>query len=300
MSGYLDELDAAARINSVALGDLTTHPGDAEASVPVGRAGLVGRLSERLERALTTEIISRLLVLHRVRPGMAGSKENPPSLTRRDRLRFAEAIIEADARHAHRLLDRFVARGVEARDLLVDLVGNCAADLGRQWEEDELDFGAVTMGLCALHQVVRERDWSQEPALAEQSDVGSILLTTLSGEQHTLGVMVVAEVFRNAGWRVTALPGGAPEEVKRVLAKKHFDVLGISSVYGHDVSSAAEEIAALRAASRNRDLRVMMGGQAFAGEENITKRMGVDVWVTDAESAPALAAGLRESQKTRI
>jgi methanogenic corrinoid protein MtbC1 len=141
----------------------------------------------------------------------------------------------------------------------------------------------VTLALCNLHRLLRERSWTQGPE--EHSPIVglSLLMTTFADEQHVLGAMIVSEIFRRKGWSVTTLAGEPHTKVCAALRSDSYDVLGISAATVSNEKKAAEEIASLRAASCNPDLRVVVGGRAFAEEKELCMRIGADAIADSAE-----------------
>jgi methanogenic corrinoid protein MtbC1 len=257
-----------------------------------------GRHAPELEDAVASEIIARLFLVHKVpadaeEPVFGSFLGDPfvPPLNNIERNRFLCLVLKGDIECSHMLLDELLARGLSNRQLLCDLLSGTAEELGELWEEDRADFAEVTMGLCHLHRVLRERGWSDDSSTETQAPGPSMLMTTFGGEQHIFGAMIAAELFAKAGWNVTTMVGAPHDEVRRHLADNAIDVLGISATHLHDEENARSEIAAFRAASRNPSLKVIVGGQAFLRQSDLFTRVGADAMAEDAEAAPCCHPG---------
>ena len=248
--------------------------------------------------AIAREIIPRLLLLHRD-DAEAERDVMPAGIRAEDRAAFIDLLADGRSSEAVTLVERIAARGVPNQQLLLGLMAAAARELGALWDEDRRDFAEVTIALCTLHTVLRLRDWSDAPPPRLSANAPSILLATFSGEQHVFGVTIVAEFFRQAGWSVALMPGSAQDEVRRAVSGSWYDVIGLSSSRSLPTAAAAGEVAALRTASRNPEVKVMVGGPAFDREPSSIHEIGADAWASDAASAPVVAARLQNASNTR-
>lgn len=182
-----------------------------------------------------------------------------------------------------------LSRGLPLESLLVDLLAPAARHLGSLWEEDECDFLAVTTALGRLQIIARmlcARLESEPPPRGR-----SVLLLPCPGETHVFGIVIVASAFREAGWTV-GLPDGGPGVL--AVAREHFDVVGLSLASDVHLPALAPAIAALRAASCNPDMRILVGGAYFARHPEQVGAVGADACATVAGSAPDIAESLLE------
>jgi hypothetical protein len=94
-----------------------------------------------------------------------------------------------------------VAAWVARRGAVCHLLTAGAVALGRQWDEDAHGFAAVTVGLGVLSALM------MLDSVERASARGHALLTTAPGEQHSLGLSLVARALGDDGWCVEAAPG---------------------------------------------------------------------------------------------
>ena len=120
----------------------------------------------------------------------------------------------------------------------------------------------------------------------------SVLLMPCPGETHLFGVSIVASFFREAGWDVTTAAPGAGVDPATLLREDWFDVVGLSLSCVAVLPALAATVPALRRASRNPDLRVIVGGPYFAqvGAEGLLP--DVDACILDGRQAPGVAEAL--------
>jgi MerR family transcriptional regulator, light-induced transcriptional regulator len=183
------------------------------------------------------------------------------------------------------------ATGQTSEHLCLTLLTLIARRLGEWWEEDRCTFVEVTLGMIVLHQQLREL----APGLVTSGVIGgarSALMMTAIGSQHSMGIAMVAEFFRAAGWVVSdeAIPSEAAL-VSRV-AEQWFGLVAISVGSSANIPSLAGHIAAIRAHSRNPEIAVMLGGPALLAHPEIAAAAGADATAPDAAEALRRAESL--------
>ena len=116
-----------------------------------------------------------------------------------------------------------------------------------------------------------------------------VVVSTRADERHGVGSLVVAHDFRVAGWRVRERPGIEDHALLEMVAVERVALLGFSvgSLDGLDALSPL--IGALRAKSRNADLRVTIGGAAALASPPRAMAAGADFVARDGRDAARLA-----------
>ncbi|MBU6270499.1 MAG: cobalamin-dependent protein [Betaproteobacteria bacterium] len=244
----------------------------------------------RLKATIESELIPRLMLMMRVEPPFRGLRapgvSEPFSL---DPEIFARRLLsDEDAACAE------VERAL--RDGRLDFVGFCerlvvptARLLGAMWVDDSCDFTQVTLAVWRLQRLVAEHEQSgdlpAEPAAAR----GRILLSSMPGAQHSLGLSVLAGTFRRDGWDVHAEPGLEPAALTQRVAASEFHLVGLSASLQADLEPMRSVIIALRQSSRNPAVGVMVGGPLLLQMPNLSSRVGADLSAPDAASAVTAA-----------
>ncbi|AWN37386.1 cobalamin B12-binding domain-containing protein [Methylobacterium radiodurans] len=244
-----------------------------------------------LARLIEGEILPRLMLVHAEPP--------PPRAVRRpgpdEIARFANLLLaprtggDATGDDLRPAVETLRARGLPLESLLGDLLAPAARHLGALWEEDACDFLAVTVGLGRLQAVARmlcARLEGEPPPRGR-----SALLLPCPGETHVFGLTLVASAFREAGWTVETAEAS---EGATTLARDFHDVVGLTLACDVNAPSLAAAIATLRAASCNRELRVLVGGAYVARYPERAVAAGADACLCEAAAAPAVAESLLE------
>ncbi|MEM9170862.1 MAG: cobalamin B12-binding domain-containing protein [Pseudomonadota bacterium] len=249
-------------------------------------------MAQKLRETIEGELVPRLMIAHKQGGGAPAPHREPDDgsrmLTPDDHERFLRTVLDGTPDDVRLFIEALAGDGVNLDDLLIDLLPQTARALGAMWEADEKDFTDVTIGLCRLHQVLRERSPAFHPG-RRQAGAGRILLGSFSADEHALGLAIVAEFFRRAHWRVTSRPGAACRELSALAGAESFDVIGLSGAQARHADAYAAEIAALRAASCNADVKVLVGGKAFLDDPDLAARCGADAFAEDAQRAPSIA-----------
>lgn len=205
---------------------------------------------------------------------------------------FLRAVRGPQESAAEQVVRRLTEAGVSVEHVFLDLLTPTARRLGELWEQDACDFVEVTVALGRLQRVLRglSRLFADDLDAAEAT--GSVLLTCLPGDQHTLGMFMVAEFFLRDGWLVNV---GAPLGTGGLLdtvRREGFDLVGLSVSRASQLPTLERVIRDVRAYSRNSRVRVLVGGPPIAADPSLGSRVGADAAAVDARQALQLARGM--------
>jgi methanogenic corrinoid protein MtbC1 len=251
----------------------------------------------RLARAIETDVIPRLVQAHRPQVGAATESPYPPvasavAISEQDVQRFVEQIIDDRETAIAAAAAQWRGRGIAVETLYLELLGPSARHLGTLWEEDLCDFSTVTVALGRLQRLMRE--WS--PAFGAEVDHpphGRRALFVQPGdEQHSFGLSMVAEFFRRDGWDVLGGVGGAVTDPSAKVRDEWVDIIGFSVGSDSRIPWLKETIRATRAAARNPDLVVLVGGPPFTLRPQLADEVDADGTARDGREAPHLAERL--------
>jgi methanogenic corrinoid protein MtbC1 len=155
----------------------------------------------------------------------------------------------------------------------------------------------VTISLGRLQQVVRTLSPSfQAAAVAPSAIASTVLLLPAPGEQHTLGLLILAEFFQREGWQVTGGPSTSSQNAEALVRGAMVDIIGFSTGSSKSLVPLTACIRAVRKASRNRYLAVMVGGPLFLQRPELVVQVGADTTAADAPTAVRQARGLLAMQ----
>ncbi len=249
-------------------------------------AGTAHRLAQ-LAQTIEVDIVPRLVLAHA--PAVTDTRRphlHEWAVEARDEVATFAALVlanEVPAVLSH--VAGMRARGVALETIYLGLLAPAARHLGDLWNADLCDFTEVTIGLWRLQQVVRELSPAFQNDTEYRAEERSALLTPMPGEQHTFGILMVAEFFRRGGWDVWAAVPASASELLSIVRSEWFAVIGISVSSEAKVDGLASTIHALRRASRNRAVGVMVGGPIFIEHPELVALVGADATGVDGQQA---------------
>ena len=258
----------------------------------LGAARLQGlRAREQRRRAILTrtvqlDVLPRLVIAH-----AAAAPPPGPSLAVAPThvAELVQLVLSRGEPAALAFVEAMRDGGAAAESIYLDLLAPTARRLGTMWEEDLCNFTEVTVGLWRLQSAMRGLSPSFLDQPAGRTCGPRILLVPLPGESHTFGLSMVYEFFRRAGWSAWSGPVRSSAELAILVGRERVDVVGFSLSCDERLEVVYSEIRAVRRASLNPGLAVMVGGPPFVGNPQLAAQLGADGTATDGRQAVAQA-----------
>jgi len=253
----------------------------------------------RIVRTIEAEIIPRLVRAHRL-PDKPAPEVARVAAEPADVAEFVRLVLGAEdsAWQAH--LETLAVRGMAIDEMYLGLMGPAAAELGRLWEEDQISWTDVTVGVGRMQRSMRMLSPAFGHEVAHPTDGRRVLLLPAPGEQHTFGLSIVAEFFRRAGWEVVGDSEARAADPAALVRAEWFDVVGISVGHESRLDWLRSGIEAVRKASRNHAIGVMVGGPVMVADPSRAHQVGADGTATDGREAPLVAERLLEQRLQRL
>lgn len=243
-----------------------------------------------LARTIEREVIPRLLLKLRfdeLKQEGASRVATFPVSAPPDIEAFCRMLIGQEMGALSRHVAEKMRSGTALEAMLLELFAPSARRLGAMWDNDECSFLDVTVGLGKLQQLVRESSETYR-ANPDPKKLGfRALLTTARSNQHILGLSIVEQLFRNAGWNVLCLPAPEKPVLIEAVQQEWFAVAGISISCDDGAAEIPALIAAIRRASLNRSIIILAGGRYIADNPEKAAALGADLAGDDAKAAIA-------------
>jgi methanogenic corrinoid protein MtbC1 len=271
------------------------------------RQSAPARYQQWLQRTIETEVIPRLMLAQRLAatpPGVSGAHPgstlgSTPGLA--DIETFTSLLLQDDESTCDDFIAALRNRPVAMESIFLDLFSPSARRLGELWNEDLCDFTQVTLGLWRIQKMVYELSSSIPAHLGESTRTTPLraMLVAAPGSQHTLGLTMVCEFFRRAGWDVYSEPCANAEELTTLARHGWFDVIGLSASVDDQLEALETFISELRSASRNPSVGVMVGGPVFLNNASLVGEVGADFTASDARQAVELAESFASASQKK-
>jgi methanogenic corrinoid protein MtbC1 len=202
-----------------------------------------------------------------------------------DELTFLLTRHDAAVAAATALVESIRARGVSLESLCLGLLAPVARRLGALWESDDLDFATVTIALCHLHELLRQLSRGRLAPNGERGPAHAVLLAPVPGEQHTFGLLMVGEFFRQHGWAVTTEYPATTADLLGLVNAERYSMVGLTVGCREQLDGLSARVAQIRRASRHRGIRVLLGGRPLTEQPDLAARLGADATAADAREA---------------
>jgi methanogenic corrinoid protein MtbC1 len=247
-----------------------------------------------LAKMVESEIIPRLMLAHSTQTSLPPAIPETARLDEETTEAFAQMVISKGPESLIAYVGVLLQGGLGIETIYMDLLIPAARRLGEYWDKDLASFTDVTIGLGRLQQVVRALGCKTTDLLGrQQSGDGpperSALFAPAPGENHTFGLFIIEDVFRRAGWRTWMEMAAADEDVLDTVRCHWFDIVGLSMSAATHVEKVKSAIKSVRAASRNPDLFVLVGGRLFIESPEYVAIVGADATAANGADAFQLA-----------
>ena len=268
------------------------QPGPGSLPEPRPRTRAAAHSLSGLLRTIEGDIVPRLVLARCSALPESGTACRSP--TRDEVEELVGLLLSHDSGVALAFVATLHAQGMALETLCLELLAPAARRIGELWEHDRADIMQVSLALARLHTVLREISVDGHEPASDQHEPGArVLLVPSPGEQHTFGLMLVAEFFRRAGWDVCSEFPATTPDLLDLVASERFAIVGLSCGCESRLDGLASRIQSLRRASRNRSVGVLVGGRVFTAAPELAGLVGADGTAADGRQAVLMARGLR-------
>lgn len=184
-----------------------------------------------------------------------------------------------------------MANGVAFQDVLLDLMAPAARVLGERWEDDKASFVEVALGVARMHRILREFDGVPSHLWSNAGFGRHALLLPTPGELHSFGLRLVQEFLLRESWTVTNKPVEDVQQLGQLVAQEHFDIVGLSLSGQTLVEPFLESIRIIRKMSKNRCVKIIVGGHLFVEQPELIESCGSDAYAVDAPATVTIVNG---------
>ena len=196
---------------------------------------------------------------------------------------YLALLLKVDRKAAVDLIDRAMRDGLPLRRLYLDVFQQSQREVGRLWQLNRITV-AQEHYCTGATQAIMNQFLSQ--ILATPRIGRTVTAFCVAGDQHEIGLRIVADFFELAGWDCTFLGANMPiGSLPASIAAAPPDLIAVSATMAFHVGLIETFIGALRARPDIGRTPVLVGGRPFSLAENLWQRIGADGMAYDAESA---------------
>jgi MerR family transcriptional regulator, light-induced transcriptional regulator len=252
---------------------------------------------DELASTIESAIIPRLLVSHGARPALNDRPDNAGFAVSAETVQvsaetiqsFTELVFSPDNSEAIDFIEDMIGKGLPVERVMLGILAPSARLMGDMWTADLVSFVDVTLGLSRIQQILRQLRNSADGRPAAEANKGRALLVPAPGEQHTFGLRVVEEFLLRDGWDVRSNLRADEYETLQLLAEEYYDFVGFSISGDRLLPALQSVILKLKRCSRNRSIRVLVGGVLLVENPEFITLVDADAVVADAQLAVSKA-----------
>jgi methanogenic corrinoid protein MtbC1 len=202
---------------------------------------------------------------------------------------LAELLTRGDRAGARRIADQSMRDGATYLDLGVSLYQPALYRVGELWQTNRITVAqehlATAMVQSALAQAFLDAEIA--PPRAKQ-----VVCACVEGNQHSLGLRLVADAFEIAGWDVTYLGASVPtRDLVSLVDAQRPALLALSVSTTFQLSALRGATTTLRGELQSQCPPILVGGLAANALPDLWRRLGADEWCADALQVHELARG---------
>jgi methanogenic corrinoid protein MtbC1 len=200
------------------------------------------------------------------------------------------ALLAGCENNVRRIFREARTTGADLARISTELVEPALSQIGEMWARQEISIAEEHLATSLVTRVITS---AVEPSGPRRAGAPRIVLACLSGEFHELGLRIISEVAREAGWEPEELGANVPRAaLTTFLGQRPPQAVGLSiSLPGH-IPECSETIRLCRKAAP--PAKVLVGGRIFRADPDLGALLDADFVVPDVIS---LRDGLRTSRR---
>lgn len=206
-----------------------------------------------------------------------------------ERANFESALIAGDRRQAATIVGRYLDQGCGLVDTELHVIQPALYGIGQQWQRNQVSVAQEHLATAIAQSVMVQGMLRSIPA---PSNGRKILLACVEGNQHAVGLQMVADAFEIAGWEVNCLGANVPT-ASLVLHAAQWkpNLVGLSISFPQQFKGVKSVISRMNDVIGAHRPPVIIGGMAINNFARLADRIGANAWSPDA--AAAVVSGTR-------
>lgn len=204
---------------------------------------------------------------------------------------ITKAVFDGDEAKTVELVQKAVKDGKSPQEILDKGLVQGLRDCGAGFEKGEKFIPEMLMSSECMKAAMK----IIKPLLLGKTDTegtGRVVLATVEGDVHDIGLELVATMLETAGFKVKFMGPDVPTSdiIAAVKAEKPH-ILGLSALLSNTMDVMPVILAALKKEGLRDSVKVMVGGAPV--KQDFADEIGADGWAYDASSAVPKAKQLR-------
>lgn len=203
-------------------------------------------------------------------------------------LEFIAACLEGEPDKAVSLVMAAAESEIPVKDVYLRVIVPAQKEIGQLWHLGEASIAEERLVSETTRQLMTLLVAKHAPAGTPRRIV---LAASVAGNAHDLGLRVVVDLFRLAGWRCLFLGANVPaEEIARAAKFFGADLIVLNATLTPQLRVLGDSIAATRQVVAGTP--ILVGGLAFEGAPELWRQLGADGYAARIDDAVAVGEAL--------
>lgn len=194
---------------------------------------------------------------------------------------YVDAVLQGNRAGANTLVLTAADEGAAIGDIYLNILQPAQYEIGRLWQTGTISV-AKEHFCTAVTQEIMARLY---PRITPETMIGKkALIACASGELHQIGARMIADLLEIHGWDSIYIGANTPtRSILQAMEEYKPDVVGLSVTLSVHLPVAEDIIRNIRGIEGMSDVKILVGGHAFASSPDLWRGIGADAYSTDAE-----------------
>ena len=189
------------------------------------------------------------------------------------------ALLAGCEHNVGRILQEARERGADLARISTELIEPAFLQIGEMWTRGDISIAEEHLATSLVTRLIAR----PAGAAPRRSGAPRIVLACLSGEFHELGLRIISEVAREAGWEPEELGGNVPRSaLVAFLGQRPPQAVGLSISLSSNIPECSEAIRLCRKAAPG--TKVLVGGRIFRADPDLGSLLDADYVAPDVLS----------------
>ena len=197
--------------------------------------------------------------------------------------KLCKSVLNSEG-HYTSTVHQMLEAGTSIKEIFEVYIPETARLLGDYWVRNELNFFEVTLATSRLQKIAREFERLYIGRINSGAYGPEVLIISPKGEQHTFGAQMISRTFRRLGVSPYLSINDTKSEIKKIISKQRFKLVGISLSDNKLVNRKSELMSTITMIKKLK-IPIVAGGSLVSSSTSILENLNVDMITDDALQA---------------
>ncbi|MCK8061202.1 MULTISPECIES: helix-turn-helix domain-containing protein [unclassified Fusibacter] len=188
-------------------------------------------------------------------------------------------LLKGDTNEVTRHLRHILDLHLPLSSLYEEVLAPCLFKVGDLWESGQIDVFTEHYISYTAETFIGHLMQSRP---SHMGSTGKFMGLAIEGEMHVIGIKMLSHLMTDRGWQTYFLGNNLSNGLAlKALVHQIPDVVGISCTSTGHLAKVRDLIEAIKREEVLRGTKIIVGGQAFCGENDLWKSLGADAYGSD-------------------